>query len=94
MRAMNRVERAAVAYWQGQTHLHPMTCRNDSSHRLLREIFPEGTLGCLDCDWRQEVPEVVIDAFLEEARHAVESLGPVDLSKTPEFAIEEARRKT
>lgn len=72
-RRMTRVERAALAHWQGQVHLHPLTCRVNSSHRPLSETFPEGALGCPDCDYRQDdFPQVVIDHFLNEARHALE----------------------
>jgi hypothetical protein len=54
---------AAVQAWQANETVHPLTCGNDSSHRLLeavkqgRKVF----LKCPDCEYVQaDIPYVVV----------------------------------
>lgn len=61
----------AVAAWQADERIHPLTCGNDSRHTLLvaAENGNEVILKCLDCDYVQvHIPPVVYENHLRR-RH-------------------------
>ena len=52
-----------VNAWQANTTVHPMTCGNDSRHKILEpvQIGDEVELHCPDCDYIQtNIPNVVL----------------------------------
>lgn len=53
---------AAVNRWQTDARLVPLTCCVGTKHRNLRPIEVNGRvmLACPDCDFRQDVPDVVL----------------------------------
>jgi hypothetical protein len=53
----------AVATWQADPSVHPLTCGNDSGHRVLygTELQGRVILVCPDCDYQQTIiPDVVL----------------------------------
>ena len=78
---------AAVNRWQSDPSLLPLTCCVGSKHRNLIPVEAEGrvNLACPDCDFRQDVPEVVLKAaagrtadlsgFSERVRARLKKLG-------------------
>lgn len=53
-----------IALWQATPGVHPFTCGNSSTHRVLVPLYNEDldrvTLRCLDCDYVQiNIPAVV-----------------------------------
>jgi hypothetical protein len=59
----NELTIKAIKEWQADASIHPMTCGNDSTHRVLEPIEDHGKviLKCPDCDYVQYwIPEVVI----------------------------------
>jgi hypothetical protein len=63
----------AVKRWQASTHVHPLTCGVQSTHRPLVAIEAEEqqvVLCCLDCDYRQShIPDVVLMGVPELPKH-------------------------
>jgi hypothetical protein len=54
-----------VQAWQASPDVHPLTCGNESSHRLLvaEKRGRKVVLTCPDCDYLQDwIPNVVIEA--------------------------------
>ena len=78
---------AAIKRWQSDSSLLPLTCCVGSKHRNLIAVEADGqvNLACPDCDFRQEVPEVVLKAatgrtadlsrFSERLRAKLKKLG-------------------
>jgi hypothetical protein len=56
----------AIATWQADPKLYPLTCGTDSRHRPLVAVEAGATvyLKCVDCNYRQTyIPDVVIRAY-------------------------------
>ena len=61
---INMVEKFQSCGW-----VHPMTCGNNSAHKLLIPIEKDGKviLACEDCEYEQSwIPEVVLDGSWQE----------------------------
>lgn len=55
--------------WQNDSAMHPFTCGNDSSHKLLASYALDGGLGplrCYLCDYTQEITEHIKKLVLGE----------------------------
>jgi hypothetical protein len=55
----------AVKAWQANENLHPLTCPN--GHGKLQTYLDdkEVRLTCMDCDYTQDVPRTVVDAYID-----------------------------
>ena len=52
-----------VNKWQNADWLHPLTCGNNSNHKILQPIEKNNKiiLKCLDCNYEQEyIPSVIL----------------------------------
>jgi len=58
----------AIALWQQQDHVHPLTCGNDSRHALLvpekESGFGQVSLVCPTCGWRQSASTIPACVFM------------------------------
>ena len=78
---------AAVNRWQTDARLVPLTCCVGVKHRSLTPVEVNGQviLACPECDFRQDVPEVVLKAatgqtadltgFFTETKKRLKKLG-------------------
>lgn len=66
--------------WQSCGLVHQLTCGNNSQHKPLKPVIIESKviLVCLDCDWRQDVPDMFynddVDTFLNNQEQLYETL--------------------
>jgi DNA-directed RNA polymerase subunit M/transcription elongation factor TFIIS len=61
----------AVTAWQNDPDVYPLTCCEDSRHRLLYPILQADgvVLHCRDCDYRQTyIPDAVVKAYGDKRR--------------------------
>lgn len=55
--------------WQNDNMMHPWTCGNDGTHKLIVSYAEDGSLGpfrCYLCDYKQEITEDVKRLVLGE----------------------------
>ena len=52
-----------IEKWQCDPSVHPLTCGINSEHQLLKPVFDQQfekvQLFCVDCEWKQEVPDFI-----------------------------------
>lgn len=51
-----------IKKWQNDCNFYPLTCENDSNHRVLEPFIDKGIvkLKCLDCDYVQNyIPDII-----------------------------------
>ena len=77
----NKEKIEAIKRWQNCEYVHPLTCDNDSNHKLLiaKEINKEVILICKDCNYKQNfIPDPVlkidIDEYVEQMKGRFTSL--------------------
>lgn len=75
----------AVQAWQNNLLVHPITCGNNSSHRILfAEKSPDGpvVLKCPDCSYAQyNIPDPVLLAYEQKGFHQNDKCGVLECQK-------------